>query len=394
MATFVAVLVAVMMFMATSVFAQEPPRVLQPVATVSSDAGAASSTAEITAMETPKRPDSERVAQSFAGRKIKEFKNGYYAFARYENGRFSRWVQAEFEMTTKGKVTYLVIDGKVIVKRGDPPLDGLPSNVQGEARDFYVSLSAYDEKGQFIASGYFDKSLWLPKDPIKVKLDPIDIQVLVPFTVPDGVDSRNLRLQVNDRYNSSFQYKEYTHAFDVWVDPLFVLEYEIIDVSTGIVYGRGTLDTLAATSVKESDVSIVSVLLPEGVVDVAFDGDREYVFYERQTFSGHVVRDENCPSPVPSAPVTCGKTEVPAKVYFTDLDEMNFSVSVFSDSNDRFIIEVRRYVEKGEMPLIAKTNGDQSYLQIGRGYRQVVVTILPADQKNPAPNFYVSLSRY
>lgn len=77
------------------------------------------------------------------------------------------------------------------------------------------------------------------------------------------------------------------------------------------------------------------------------------------------------------------------------LDGMEFFVNVFSDNpEDRFIIEVRRYVEKEEMPLIAKTDGDQSYIQIGRGYEQVVVAILPLDSKNPAPNFYVSLSRY
>lgn len=145
---------------------------------------------------------------------------------------------------------------------------------------------------------------------------------------------------------------------------------------------------------KESDVSVVSVLLPEGVVDVSFDEGRDYVFYERQTFSGHVMRSENCPSSAPSELAKCAKQKVPAKVYFADLDEMEFSVSVFSDSNDRFVIEVRRYMEKGEMPLIAKTTGDQSYIQIGRGYQEMVVTILPLDPKSPAANFYVSLSRY
>ena len=103
------------------------------------------------------------------------------------------------------------------------------------------------------------------------------------------------------------------------------------------------------------------------------------------------MRGEDCPtSPAPTA---CGKQEVPAKVYFANLSQMHFSVSAFSDSNDRFVIEVRRYVEKGEMPLIAKTTGE-SYLQIGRGYEQVVVTILPKDSKNPATDFYVNLSRY
>lgn len=97
---------------------------------------------------------------------------------------------------------------------------------------------------------------------------------------------------------------------------------------------------------------------------------------------------------MPAAP-TCGKKEIPAKVYFTDLDGADLFVSVFSDnSKDRFIIEARRWKEKGEMPLIVKTTGDQSYLEIGRGYKKVVVTILSVDPKNPAPNFYVSLSRY
>lgn len=387
-------MLAVMVFMAaTCVFAQQPPAHQEPMSSVASSGGSGGGSSAET-------PDSERVAQTFAGRKIKEFRDAGYAFARHENGKFSEWVQAEYEMTSGGKISYLVVNGVVIVRRGDPPLDGLPPNARGEARDFHLWLSAYDKNNQRIGEGFFSTPLWLARDPISVKLDPVDIHILVPFAVPKGVDPKNLRLRVHDKYNSSFRYNESTHGFDVWVDPLIPVEYEIIDVSTGIIYARGTLDTLAVTPVQESNVSVVSVLLPEGVVEVLFD-ERDYAFYEQQTFSGHVMRGENCPSPVPGAPTTCGEHKIPAKVYFTDLDGAGLFVGVFSDNNpkDRFTIEVRRWQEKGEMPLIAKNEicipeGCPSYLQIGRGYEQVVITILPADPKNHAPNFYVSLSKY
>lgn len=214
MRTFVSMLVAVML-VAVSVFAQEP--------SVSSGGGGGASATEATATEPVMHPDSERVAQTFAGRKIKEFRDGGYAFARYENAKFSEWVQAEFEMTNMGKISYLVINGKVIVKRGNPPLDGLPPNSKGEARDFHLWLTAYADKNQPIGYGSFDTVLWLPRDSIRVQLDPVDIHILVPFMVPNGVDSKNLRLQVSDKYNSSYSYNEYAHGFDVWVDPLSLL---------------------------------------------------------------------------------------------------------------------------------------------------------------------------
>lgn len=391
-------MLAVMVFMAaTCAFAQ------QSVHQATVPAGFSGSSGGGGGKSSAETPDSERVAQTFAGHKIKEFKDAGYAFARYENGRFSEWVQAQFEMTNKGRISYLVINGVVIVRRGDPPLDGLPPNARGEARDFHLWMSAYDEGNRRIAEGSFSKSLWLPRDPISVKLDPVDIHVLVLFTVPDGVDPKNLRLQIHDEYNSSFMYNESTHGFDVWMDPLMPMEYEIIDVSTRIVYGRGTLDTLATTPVQQSNVSVVSVLLPEGVVEVLFD-ERGYALYERQTFSGHVMREKNCPIPIPgpNTPIVkCDEDEVPAKVYFTDLNRAGLFIGVFSDNpNDRFVIEIRRWQEKGEMPLIARTHEVcilekcPTYLQIGPGYEQVVITILPADPKNPAPNFYVSLFKH
>jgi hypothetical protein len=296
--------------------------------------------------------DSERAAQVFAGLEVQYYEGGFYFYrtAKEEN----RWVNATFKMSPETQITYLVIDGTIIVDvtTGDEPLNGIPQNVVGETRYFNLWLNGY-ENGSPVVHGNFYTELLLPGDPIVVELQPYNIYYFLEFEVPYGVEPENLRLVIE---GSNWQYNESMKGFQVWVNPLVISEYEIVDISSGIIYEIGEINPLEG-ELKDKD-SIINLLLPKGIKKIDFR-ETNYIWLENQFLDGQVIREGEI---------------VPAQVYFMNLEGKGGSINVYglTSHGELPMIEVRRWTERGEMPII---NSSNNYLTIPSGYHKIVVTI-------------------
>ena len=332
--------------------------------------------------------NAERIAQVFGGILVDHF-DGQFNFQR---SPMNDWINGIFEMKKVGDVymvTYLEVMGQVIIKRGDKPIGGLPTNQVGETRNFNLWLSGLDAHGQFVSSGSFFTDLLNSGDPIVVQLEAASVRVVVQFEVPKGVDQNNLRLVTSD--GNIARYNSYIGGFEVYVDPTRIPTYQIMDSSTRIVYQEGTLDTLAKNPVKAEEVSVVGLQLPEGVVEVPLTAQEPYLNLEEQELDGQVTR--------PCTPVKVDCTqEVPAKVYLVRLDKRSLYVELYGSNSDKLKIEVRKWVARGDMPLIIESKtGPYTYVQVPTGYDTVVVTVLPIDPKVPVPtplNLSVFFSRF
>lgn len=336
------------------------------------------------------RRDAERVAQVFGGIIVEHY-DGPFSFYR---NLTNTWVDGYLQLRRVNGVfmiTYLHVDGKVIVKMGDKPLGILPTNIVGETRNFSLWMSGYDVHGKYIVSGSFYTDLLNSGDPILVKLDPAQVRLVVPFTVPRNADSKKFRLSIpHDGFEDTFVYQDVIGGFEVYVDPTKVENYKIEDVSTGIVYQEGKTDALAQSPVKMAEGSVINLMLPEGVVDLPFTVDQDYFFFDQQKLDSQVTRP--C---TPPAATDCERL-VAAKVYIAHVDKMNMFVSVSGQQSELYKVEIRKWVAKGPMPLIDQSQpGPYPSAYVGSGYDTVVITVLQADPRvTPSEDFQVFISRF
>ncbi len=336
------------------------------------------------------RRDAERVAQVFGGIIVEQYSGSFSFYRNLTNA----WVDGYLQLRRVNGVfmiTYLQVDGRVIVRNGDKPLGILPTNIVGETRNFSLWVSGYDNNGKYIVSGSFYTDLLNSGDPILVKLDPAQVRLVVPFTVPRNADSKKFRLSIpHNGFEDTFVYQDVVGGFEVYVDPTKVEDYKIEDVSTGIVYQEGKTDALAKNPVEVAEGSVINLLLPEEVVDVSFTSNQAFFFFDQQKLDSQVARP--C---TPPAATGCER-QVAAKVYLVHVDRMNMFVTVSGQQSELFKVEVRKWVARGTMPLIDQSkSGPYPSVDIGTGYDTVVVTILAADPRVvPSEDFQVFISRF
>lgn len=333
--------------------------------------GGSSSSADSSSMNSWQ--DSERAAQIYGGLNIERYDGGF-GFNRYDQfGRYIEFVSASYQMNKQKQFTYLEIGGITIVdvQNGDDPLFQIPANANGEARDFFFYVYGYDQNGQSKVYGNFQKSLWLGNEPIVVTLKPLSVREFVAFFLPKGVDASDVYLKTND-FDNAFPvgYDTYSHGFWVFVNPLKMVEYSIVDESTGIIWRYGVIDPLNNNPVVMNMGSAVSLLFEGGVQEISLSNEHNQAFLPAQGLDGHVER--LCTSP---AQGTC---MVEAAVYHMEIEQHGLFISFYSDIP--LIIEVYQWMEAGDMPLIASSRGgNNEYVQIRTGYDRVVVTVVPVD---------------
>ncbi|MFH1236217.1 MAG: hypothetical protein V1685_04765, partial [Parcubacteria group bacterium] len=218
--------------------------------------------------------NSVRAAQVFGGLELKSF-TGNFSFDRGKSN--GGWVSYRFKMQG-GKIIYLAQEGDglvVIVGENDEPLSGVPTNAVGETRNFYLYLST--ENGE--AFGDFRKDLLLPGEPIEVILKPNFVPRLVQFSGKGTTKPENAVLKTE---GGSFSYDQYVGGFRVWVDPLKVTAYTIMDAVTGLTISSGVIDPTKGAPRDTS--SVINIRLQGGVVAV----DDSYTYLSNQKLDGQL----------------------------------------------------------------------------------------------------------
>ena len=288
--------------------------------------------------------DSLRAAQVWGGVKVFSYV-GQFSFQRDGKGDY---VSANFKMALNGDVNYFEVNGMVKIGEGDKPSKGLPANAVGETRNFYLYLSALDDKGQAVAYGNFQKDLLLPGDPIVITLSPANwIMKVIPFV---GEGAANAVLKTDS--GTTANYSPQANGFIVYVDPMKdVTSYTIVDTTSGIILSSGVINPMVSNQ-KPNTNSVVNIMLAGGVTTVP-DGD--YAYLDNQKIAGQLADG------------------TPAKVYIWSLNGKAGSVNTWS-ANGNPQVRILRWMSAGKMPAIA-TSDDYGNVSVGDGYDKVIVVI-------------------
>mgnify|MGYP001576985077 CR=1 FL=1 len=321
--------------------------------------------------------DSARIAAALVSDPIDNY-SGNFWFTRVNTDGQESPVNGCFNLSKSGKVTGLWLSdqsGDLIPIMGpsDKPLDGLPVNIEGTCRDYYLQVFGYDRKGQqLIATGYFETKVLKPSDAIVVILTPAMKEHFVPFSAPGEVEVSDLIAEIEG--NGYVFYDQSRQGFDLWLDPSRDQEITVRDNRTGIIYWRG----LASEFGQKPTEQVVNLKLAGGVIDL-FPGAKTWVDHQGEILDGQVVSQD-------------GNTD-PVKVYLANLagDGASFyfwqvsgqgTMEIYSIGNDgeRSLVQVSELVG---------TSSGQYSINLWPGYDKIIVVI-----KGDINSFSFGASRY
>lgn len=341
--------------------------------------------------------DSERAAQALAQiiRKVKTL-NGTFSFVQHE-GNTVQLKYGKIVALTDGILSYLLIGTREIVVDGkftDPNKvtqipKGIPEEELTGATSFRLTVWGRDEYGRAWVYGEFQKGFIAPGDPIIVTLRPVPQEQMVEFTLPDGTNPDDLSLRIQG--NGLFGIGEYNWPYDpsvggfrAWLDPLFIHQYQIVNVSLGVVVDFGTLDPLKGTEgVVSVRQHILNRALIGNVVEVPFSPERGYVYLPQQSFDGEVVRCEESPCD-PEA------DRFPSKVFFAHMDGQALRVTSFSSRD--VLVEIYELRSDRSLVLLARSSGLITIAEAPAGKAILLISIVSVGA-TPEDRFFIEFVR-
>lgn len=251
-------------------------------------------------------------------------------------------------------VVKIIIDDKIVMDENDPPLPGLPS-FGGPVENFSFWVDGFTKEWVSVIYGGFSTPLLSEGDSISILLRSNWLPYFLPFKLPEGVDPNNLYLR-NLLTGANIRWNAEKRGFEVWMNPMDSPGYEIYDLWSGAVYDRGVINYWYQPGPNRD--SAINFTYAGGVVNAELDpyGNRTII---TDRFGSNVIRDGQ---------------PVPASVYFTDLQGRAPWIEV---GNVYGRVQVRQYVEEGEMPLIADVECPEGFVSLGlpEGYGRVVITV-------------------
>jgi len=285
----------------------------------------------------------------------------------------TREESAEFEMNKDmSKITYLVINGVVIVNRGETPLAEFPWDNADSATNVFVWLYGLTVNYDIALEGTSFVSIVKPGDPFSVILQPYMVKHFVPFNLNEKGNPDFLVLTTAD--GSTYSYDENLKGFTLWVNPSFVVSYTIFDTSTQppTVFGRGDIDFSQPDPVDSGKGSALSVGYQNNVEPIPFRDGYNYFYRNYQGLPTWDSQGEQ------------------AAIFWYDTKDLELNIWVSGLEGQ---IVVKKYVEYGEMPTIAKAEGtEQIQLNLLAGQGKVIIIFTGQPQYDNS-TFSVQFSR-
>ena len=295
--------------------------------------------------------DAERVAQA-VGVQFSHYQGDIY-YASCKDGVTTAEFRGQYRADpTSYSLTYLVLNDRVLVdvSRGGAPFAGFPYPEEGQVCNFSLGVQAYGKQtGRFLAYGSSGKAFLALGEPILVPaLEIAYVPEFVPYKLPAGYDPDQVRLVLyqNGQLVSRTPYNRDLSGFQIYMNPLIPGVFDVVDLAsqTDIIRGQ-SVDALRPGGT-ENRFSALNIRLPGGVQQISFN---TWTSIDGVRFAGKVDR---CPDGGDSCDK---KIAVPAQVFLINLGGDGMFVGV-SEALTNPRIEVRRWVDRGIMPVVAATN--------------------------------------